>query len=85
MQPQSRELGTTYVGLLILATCIFYVILGEVNGRLPEQQQISMFVVNAKVLYIVRKHAEFYPDSNKRKQMIAIFILAFVLFFGAAW
>ena len=35
---------STAIGLIIVATCIFYTILGEVNGKLPPQDQISMWL-----------------------------------------
>jgi hypothetical protein len=72
----------TSIGFIIVATCIFYTILGEVNGRLPSNEQISTWVVNDKVFFILRKHAEFYPDSNKRGQFVIMSVLGLGLALG---
>jgi hypothetical protein len=63
----------TGVGLVILANFVFYVMLGEVNARSPSDQQISMFGVNTKLFSIMRRHAELFPHSRKRVQMMTFF------------
>lgn len=65
-------LFTAGVGLVILSSFFFYTILGEVNGRLPIDEQISMFGVNTKVFAVLRQHAQLFPSSRKRSQMLWI-------------
>lgn len=63
----------TGVGLVFFSDCIFYTILGEVNARSPEDQQISMFGVNTKLFLVLRRHNELFPHSRKRFEMPAFF------------
>jgi hypothetical protein len=72
-------LFATGVGLVILGGFVFYTILGEVNGRLPIGEQISMFGVNTKVFTILRQHAQLFPGSRKRSQMLSIMAAGFAL------
>ncbi len=69
----------TGVGLVILRSFVFYTILGEVNGRLPVDEQISMFGVNTKVFAILRQHAHLFPSSRKRSQMLWIITVGLAL------
>jgi hypothetical protein len=69
----------TGVGLVILGSFVFYAILGEVNGRLPVDEQISMFGVNTKVFAILRQHAQLFPSSRKRSQMLWIITVGLAL------
>jgi hypothetical protein len=57
------------VSLLLIANMFFYTILGEVNGRLPQDQHISMVGVNLKYGRVLRLHAELFPRSIKRQRM----------------
>jgi len=54
---------------IITANIIFYGILGEVNSKLPPDQQIDFLFVNLKSFDIVRRHAGLFPGSQKRKRM----------------
>jgi hypothetical protein len=69
----------TGVGLVILGSFVFYTILGEVNGRLPVDEQISMFGVNTKAFAILRQHAHLFPSSRKRSQMLWIITVGLAL------
>jgi hypothetical protein len=60
----------TGVGLVILGGFVFCTILGEINARLPIGEQISMFGVNTKVFAVLRQHAQLFPSSLKRSQML---------------
>jgi hypothetical protein len=60
-------------GLILASDLIFHVILGEVNGKLPPEQRYSVFFVNLKLPEIMRKHAQFYPESLKRLQVNVLF------------
>jgi len=70
------------VGLLILANLMFYVILGEVNGKDPSNQ-VSLWFVNIRSSAVLRRHAEFFPRSRKRAQMKWIAVVGFVLILAA--
>jgi len=71
------------VGLVILGGFVFYTILGEVNAKLPIHEQISMFGVNTKVFAVLRQHAELFPKSRRRSQMLWLMAAGFVLGLGA--
>jgi hypothetical protein len=64
----------TGIGLVILANFLFYMILGEVNGRSRVEDRISAFGVNTKVMLVLKRHAELFPDSRLRAEAtIALF------------
>ena len=56
----------------ILGSFFFYAILGEVNGRLPIDERISIFGVNTKVFAVLRQPAQLFPSSRKRSQVLWI-------------
>jgi hypothetical protein len=70
-------LFATGVGLVVLGSFVFYTILGEVNGRLPTGEHIGMFGVNTKAFEVIRRHAQFFPSSRKRSQMLCIMAAGF--------
>ena len=61
------------------ANLFFYTILGEVNGRKGQQEQISMLFVNVKSFQVVKLHKEFFPTSQKRITMFVTGFLGFAL------
>lgn len=69
------------VGLVILASMLFYTILGEINGRDPSHQ-ISPWGVNVKFFLVLRRHTEFFPNSRKRAQMKWVLVANFGLVFA---
>lgn len=69
--------------LFLASSCIFYVILGEVNGKREERNRFGMFFVSAKAAEIVRLHREFYPESGKRTLMWVMGLIGAALFIGA--
>lgn len=40
-----------------------FTILGEVNGRRPETDQISIWALRGRLHQVLRLHAELYPNS----------------------
>jgi hypothetical protein len=66
-------------GLLLISDLVFHVILGEVNGKLPPEKHHKVFFVNLRLPEIMRKHAEFYPASQKRLQVNVLFFLGAVV------
>jgi len=76
-------------GLSILASVIFLMIVGEVNRKLPDDQQISYFFWYAtKNRKVLRLYRHFYPQSRMVclwrlcVGLTAIFGLAFAWKFG---
>lgn len=58
--------GFTFI---TIANFIFYEILGEVNGRRKQDEQISIVFVNLRSFEVMRLHKELYPVSRKRLAM----------------
>jgi len=54
------------VSLIVFANVVFYAILGEVNGKLPPDQQIRLIGVNVKYARVLHLHSDLYPQSKKR-------------------
>jgi hypothetical protein len=69
------------VSLIIFANMLFYTMLGEVNGTLPPDKQVGMLGVNTKYGRILKLHAQFFPNSNKRERLKVLWISGF--FFAA--
>ena len=66
------------VSLVVAANVVFYVILEEVNGRLPEDQRIGAVGVNANYQRVLRTHAQFFPESGKRHRLKLLFVGGFL-------
>ena len=73
----------TGIGLVILGSMQFYMILGEVNGRLEPKDRIGPAFVNYRLFEIVRLHRAFYPDSKARTIMFGAIFTGILLFIGA--
>jgi len=73
------------ITLIIAANVWCFMILGEVNGRRPEQDQISIWQLRWRLYQVLRLHSELYPDSPKRKQMWALVLLGALFLFGGFW
>jgi hypothetical protein len=67
------------VSLIIIANFIFYAILGEVNGRRGQQEQIGMLFVNVRSFEVLRLHKDLFPTSRKRTSMIVAGFLGLAL------
>lgn len=72
------------VTLIAIANMFFYMMLGEVNGRLPADQQIGMLGVRLRYGKVLALHSQFYPGSAKPRQMKLIGLAGF-LFIGTAF
>jgi hypothetical protein len=67
-------------GLIIVGNFVFYSILGEINGKSSEGQQISIWGVNVRAFMVLKRHTEFFPQSRKRAQMWGYFVAGLLLF-----
>ena len=56
---------------IVTSNVIFYRILNEVNSRRPPEQQFRFILVGVRAFEITREHARLFPDSRKRKLMLA--------------
>src|SRR6266487_1564394 len=77
-------LFATGVSLVIAANFIFYLLVGEVNGRSSPDEQISPYFVNIKFLYVWRRHARLFPDSRRRFQFACFAAAGYVSFIASA-
>ena len=69
----------TGIGLIVLANMLFYMILGEVNAKLPNNERIGAFFVNYRNSEVLRRHRDLYPDSRARMRMRVITISGFAM------
>jgi hypothetical protein len=72
--PRSMLIGGLLGGTFVAtANFILYIwILPEVNSRLPEEDKITPFMVNFRLLEILHRHAEFVPHSKRRTAMYVV-------------
>jgi hypothetical protein len=70
------------VSCIVIANFIFYTILGEVNGKRGQANQIAMLFVNVRSFEVVRLHKEFFPKSQKRTAMYIVAFVGFALCLG---
>ena len=69
------------IGLVILGSMQFYMILGEVNGKLELKDRIGPLFVNYRLFEVLRLHKIIYPESRARVvSLSAIFAGIFVFF-----
>jgi hypothetical protein len=71
------------IGLGVLSNALFYLVLGEVNGRSPEAERISPWGVNTKLAEVFRRHRELYPDSKARLWVAFTMGLGAAIFFAS--
>jgi hypothetical protein len=71
MFPLSWIIGGLTGGMLVAAAnFIFYVwILPEVNATLEQGKKITPFMVNFRLLDVLRRHAQLAPISKRRNTM----------------
>ena len=66
--------------LIIASSFIFYVMIGEVNRKLPENQQIGyLFFYPAKVFRITREYRRLYPHSRLNTIRIILTLIGGIL------
>jgi hypothetical protein len=74
--------GTT---LIIAANFVLYVMIGEVNRKLPEDQQIGYLgFYPAKAFRITREYRRFYPHSHLNTVRIILTIVGGILIIASA-
>jgi len=67
--------------LLILASCIPYRLVDEINERSPADQQVDTFHITATIL---RRHQQLCPDSSNRRLMNATMIAGVLMMCAGA-
>jgi hypothetical protein len=70
---------------IVTSNVVLYQILNEVNSRRPAEQQFSFFFVSVRAFEIAREHAKLFPDSRKRKLMLAWTGIGFALFLAVVF
>jgi hypothetical protein len=57
------------IGCIFAANVIFFQILDEVNAKRLQEQLVGFSFVNVKGPDVLREHARFFPNSQKRRRM----------------
>jgi hypothetical protein len=70
------------ISLIIAANMWCFTILGEVNGRRLEKDQIGIWELRWRLYQVLRLHAELFPESPKRMQMWMMVAVGAVFLFG---
>jgi hypothetical protein len=86
VQPRTIGLIVAFcaaTGLVTIANMLFCMILGEVNGRLPEEDRVGPWFVSTRVFEVLRLHAALYPKSQLRIQMNSVWALGLAIWTGA--
>lgn len=66
--------------LVIGANLVLYVMVGEINRKLPEDQQIGYLgFYPSKAFKITREYRRFYPNGNLNTVRIIFNVLGFIL------
>ena len=73
---------SAFTSLALIASSVFYTMLGEVNARSSSDEQIGMFFVGLRYFLILRRHAQLFPESRHRRVMWGCTIAGFVFFFA---
>ncbi len=80
----------TGIGLVIAASMQFYMILGEVNSRIEQRNQISPLFVNLRLPRVLERHRVLFPISRARRRLAMLLLVGMALFFvsflaGVIW
>lgn len=71
---------------LLLANFLLFAMMGEINGRVPEEQRFSYLgFYPTKYLAIFRVHRQLYPSSRLPLYCKASGAMAIGLMLGFAW
>jgi hypothetical protein len=71
--------------LVVVSGILFYMMIGEVNRKLPEDQQIGYFgFYPAKVFRITGEFRRLYPHSHINTLRIVLTIIGFLLMVASA-
>ena len=70
----------------ILGALVLYMMIGEINRRLPDHQQISyLLMYPGKLGKIRQEYKRFYPTGRLDLLRIVCNVLMFLALLGAAW
>jgi hypothetical protein len=68
------------ISLIIGANLVLYAMIGEVNRKLPENQQIGYLgFYPSKAFRITREYRRFYPDGHLNTLRVIFNVLGFIL------
>ena len=77
---------TAAVSLVLIENFILFAIIGEVNRKLPENEQIGyLFWYPGKFGRIKRRYHEFYPNGRLLSAFYACVIVSIILLLATAW
>jgi hypothetical protein len=70
----------------IVANLLFYMMIGEINRKLPDDQQFSyLFMYWGKLGRITKEYQRLYPQSRLFHAMVACGALTFAFLLGLMW
>jgi hypothetical protein len=80
---------TAAITAAVLATLVFYIMIGKVNEKLPEDQKVPYFLSFSypyfqKPIIVFREYKRFYPNGRLHVVRIVLQIIALVLAIAAA-
>ncbi len=81
--PVAAILFVAGIGFVLGANAVSYLILGEVNGRRPPEEQYPM--VLAPFFKIWAEHERVFPESRRRLHFIVFFLAGITCCFVAFW
>jgi hypothetical protein len=71
---------------IIAAGFLMFVMIGEVNRKVPEEMKVSyLFSSPGKYVDICRQYRNLYPDSHVLSYHILLVIAGFLLLIGFGW
>jgi len=79
--------GTTFI---VTSNLVLYMMIGQVNRKLPEDQQIPYFFsfsypYATKAATIKREYKRFYLNSHLHTVRVVLNVLGFIFMLAAAW
>ncbi len=71
---------------IVVSGCLFYAIIGEVNGKLPDKERFSyLFGYHSKYVRILREYKDLYPMGRLAHYFKALLVLGLISFIASAW
>lgn len=73
------------VSLIVLANFLFYVMIGRINLKLPENERVGYFGFFSKNFRVLNEYRHLYPSSPLYICFFILFGAAMVLLVACAW
>ena len=71
---------------LVLSGFVLYAMIGEINRKLPDSEQVSyLFMYPGKLQRVKGEYRRFYPHGRLNSLRVTLNLLAILSFFGIVW